>query len=131
MVRGRRRVSAVVPGMVLCSMLAACTHLPLMVMDDRGSVLPVPQVRNGKHVVIDLRVIAAGNGTLVLMRQGVEAWPKVITIRLSPGAVSYLNIQGTYQMYVPIQSTTQPVDLTVTPKLYSKTTPQITIAYYR
>ncbi len=127
---------------------AGCSHLPhvhmpwshrpapapqpvheLVITDAAGAAAPFPQYWNRNTLVVDLQGIS-GTGHIALTTPAGTTWPFRLALRVMPGSVGELDVRADQRWVVPIVPTgAKPVDLVLAPSLYSRTTPQINVAW--
>ena len=73
---------------------------------------------------------ASGSGTLNLKPVEGTSWPVRIGVRVTPGAFAALEVRGDQRQLLPISSSGgAPIDLELTPGVYTAKTPQITLSW--
>jgi hypothetical protein len=121
--------------------LGACSHLhwpwhhapppppaPVHALDVSGSATPA-QYWKRNTLLIDLSA-ASGAGQIVLTPGAGNPWPVRLAIRVTPGAFGALEVRGAAREVLPIDSAgTGPVDLELTPGLYTASTKEITVSW--
>jgi hypothetical protein len=128
---------------VLVALLAlgACSHLhwpwhkapppppaPVHALDISGAATPA-QYWKRNTLLIDLSA-ASGEGHIVLAPAAGSTWPVRLAFRVTPGAFGALDVRGAARSVLPIDpSGTGPVDLELTPDIYTASTPQITVSW--
>ncbi len=132
------------PGLcVLALALAGCSHLhwpwqkpppapPPSVhyfdVGGSGAGAVVGQYWKRNTLVVDLTG-ARGTGSLTL-RPPADGWPVRVALRIAPGSIGELDVRGAERVLLPIvPGAPQPVDIELTPGLYTAKTPELTVAW--
>ncbi|HUN24850.1 MAG TPA: hypothetical protein VMU67_00980 [Steroidobacteraceae bacterium] len=127
--------------------LAACSHLPhvhwpwqarspptpemshdLVVTSlAGGQAAAYPQFWKRNTLVLDLRGISGSGGVALTPRAG-ASWPVRLALRVTPGSVGELDVKADERQVFPVvPQGTGPLDLELSPGLYSATTERITV----
>ena len=73
---------------------------------------------------------ASGSGSITLKPVEGSSWPVRLAFRVRPGAIGVLDVRGAERTLLPITDTAgPPVDLELTPSMYTPTTPQMTVSW--
>ena len=97
-----------------------------LVLEGSDQGLPQAWVRN--TLVTDLGA-QAGEGTLVLRRAPGHDWPIRMAFQVRPGSFGHLEVQGDQRLVLAVPADGGVVLLQVPPRLYSSSTPSITLKY--
>jgi hypothetical protein len=118
---------------------AGCTHMPwhhppppppapVHELEVTGAGT-YPQYWKRNTLLLDLSS-ASGSGSVTLQPVAGTSWPVRIAVRVTPGAFPVLEVRGDERLNLPISSSTgAPVDLEITPGLYTAKTAQIVVAW--
>ena len=88
-----------------------------------------PQYWKRNTLLVDLSG-ASGSGSITLKPVEGSTWPVRIAFRVRPGAIGVLDVRGAERTLLPINDTgASPVDLELTPGMYTPTTPQMTVSW--
>jgi hypothetical protein len=88
-----------------------------------------PQYWKRNTLLIDLSS-ASGTGTITLKPVSGTSWPVRLSFRVTPGAIGTLRVRGAERVVLPITpGSPHPIDLDLTPGVYSAQTPQITVSW--
>jgi hypothetical protein len=88
-----------------------------------------PQYWKRNTLLIDLSS-ASGTGTIILKPLVGTSWPVRLALRVTPGSIGTLRVHGAERTVIPITpGSSQPVDLELTPGIYTRETPQITVTW--
>lgn len=135
-----------VPGAALALALvltAGCSHLnwpwhhapppppvPVHEVDLTGAAAgSFPQYWKRNTLLIDLSA-ASGTGTVTVKPVAGTTWPVRLAFRVRPGAIAALEVRGDERVSLPISSAAAaPVDLELTPGVYTPKTPQLTVSW--
>lgn len=127
---------------------AGCSHLPrlhvpwshrpvpppqpvheLAITNGAGAAAPFPQYWKRNTLVVDLQGIS-GTGHVRLAPPAGMTWPFRLALRVMPGSVGELDVRADQRLVIPIAPAgAKPVDLTLAPSLYTRRTPEITVAW--
>jgi hypothetical protein len=141
--RGRRAALRVAAA-VLALAAAGCGHLhwpwhhrpptapaPVHELEISGASSPdaFPQYWQRNTLLVDLSA-ASGSGSITLKPAAGSAWPVRLAFRVRPGAFGALEVRAAQRVVLPITpGGARPVDLELTPAVYTSTTPQMTVAW--
>ena len=103
---------------------------PVYELDITGaSADTYPQFWKRNTLLVDLSG-ASGSGSITLKPVEGTTWPVRIAFRVRPGAIGMLEVHGAERTLLPINATgSSPVDLELTPSMYTPTTPQMTVSW--
>jgi hypothetical protein len=88
-----------------------------------------PQHWQRNTLVVDLSA-ASGSGSITLKPVEGINWPLRLALRVTPGAIGALEVRGAQRAILPITSAgPKPIDLELTPGVYTPATPQMTVAW--
>jgi hypothetical protein len=122
------------------AMATACSHWPwqhqppppppeVHELDVSGaSAGHFPQYWKRNALLLDLSG-ASGSGSIVLKPATDAGWPVRLALRVTPGAVGALEVRGEERVDLPITPGPKPVDLELTPGLYSAHTHELTVSW--
>jgi hypothetical protein len=123
-----RKPAGLALAMALC--LNACTHLsPLLVEDEQGVTLPVPQLQQSQRLLVDLTSVKA-DARITIKRPADGSWPKKLIIRVRADSTTSLDVRGNLRMFIPVNhegNTGLPAEFTIAPEVYSGSVTQITV----
>lgn len=129
--------------MAVLLLAGACSHLPhwswhrspapppqpVHELTITGTPGTFPQYWKRNTLVVDLSG-ARGAGNIVLAPAAGTTWPVRIALRVMPGSFGVLEVRAAQRMLLPITADgTQPIDLELTPGLYTAASPQIAVAW--
>lgn len=97
-----------------------------LVLEGSEQGLPQAWVRNTLQA--DLGTYA-GEGTLVLRRAPGHDWPIRLAFKVRAGSFGHLEVQGDQRLVLAVPSDGGVVLLQVPPRLYSSSTPSLTLKY--
>lgn len=103
-------------------LFGGCTSTAqLRAIDPQGTPVILHQEQNGSATVIDLQNLS-GSGELVLKPASVNAWPKRLTLLVTPGAVHGLLVRTEAGLlFTPVADTDPiPKEVTLQPSFYSR-----------
>lgn len=102
----------------------------LVITPGEGTVaVGFPQYWKRNTLVIDLQSIS-GSGSAVLQRRADTEWPVRLALRIRPGQVGVLEVQGEQRAILPIAPEgAQPIDLELFPALYTPETTRLTVSW--
>ena len=93
-----------------------------------GAAAVLAQYWKRNTLIVDLSA-ASGTGSVPL-RPPPDGWPVRLALRVTPGAVGALDVRGAARMVLPITpGGTRPVDLELTPDVYTAKTTEIAVAW--
>jgi hypothetical protein len=105
----------------------AVTELTLLNADGSGASYPQYWVRN--TLVIDLTGVN-GQGSVAARLPDESTWPVRVALRVQPGSVGQLEVQAEERNILPVTSQgVKPVDIELSPSLYTPKTAAIYIAW--
>jgi len=128
--------------LALC-LVAACSHLhwprhralpppPVAVheLDVTGAgAAGLPQYWKRNTLLVDLSAVS-GTGTITVKPVAGTTWPIRLAFRVTPGAIAVLEVRGAERVSLPINPTgARPVDLELTPGVYTAKTAQLTVSW--
>ena len=88
-----------------------------------------PQHWQRNTLVVDLSAVS-GSGSITLKPVEGVSWPLRLAFRVMPGSIGALEVHGAQRTILPITAAgTKPVDLELTPGIYTPATPQMTVAW--
>lgn len=128
-------------GTALCVLLvSACGHWPwhhapppppaeVHELDVSGATAAsVRQFWKRNTLLVDLSA-ASGSGNIVL-KPGAAGWPVRLALRVTPGAIGFLEVQADKRLSVPITTgAPRRVDLELAPGVYGAHTPQVSVSW--
>ena len=80
-------------------------------------------------LVVDLSAVS-GSGSITLKPVAGAAWPVRLALRITPGSIGALDVEGAQRLILPVNpSGGKPVDLELTPGVYTPSTPQLTVQW--
>lgn len=80
-------------------------------------------------LLIDLSA-ASGSGTLTVKPVEGTTWPVRVAFRVRPGAFAVLEVRGDERVSLPINASgSTPIDLELTPGIYTPKTPQLSVSW--
>ena len=139
----RRNVLRVLALLVAALGATGCSHLkwpwhhepppppkPVHVLDvsGTGASAVLGQYWKRNTLVLDMTA-ASGSGSLTL-RPPADGWPVRVALRVTPGALGELDVRGAERMVLPIAPAAgKPVDLELSPGVYSPKTTEVTVAW--
>jgi len=96
---------------------------------DGGAAAAYPQYWKRNTLLVDLHE-AAPEGSLNLKPRAGTQWPVRLAFRVTPGAIGVLEVRGQERMIIPVAAGgAKPIDLELTPDMYTLTTAQITVRW--
>jgi len=135
---------------VLVLLAAGCGHLPAMhwpwhphpasapapapvheldISAAAGDPSSFPQYWKRNTLVVDLTT-ASGSGSITLRPAEGAAWPVRLAFRVKPGAFGVLEVRADQRLNLPITPAAgKPVDLELTPRMYTSRTRQMTVTW--
>lgn len=126
----------------LC-LLAACSHLhspwhrapppppvPVHEVDLSGAgAASFPQYWKRNTLLVDLSAVS-GSGSLTIKPVEGTTWPIRLAFRVRPGSIALLEVRGEERVSLPISPAGgRPVDLELTPGVYTAKTAQLTVSW--
>jgi hypothetical protein len=79
-------------------------------------------------LLVDLSA-ASGSGSIVL-KPGAAGWPVRLALRVTPGAVGFLQVQADKRLSLPITSgAARPLDIELAPGVYGPNTAQVSVSW--
>jgi hypothetical protein len=88
-----------------------------------------PQYWKRNTLLIDLSA-ASGSGSITLKPIAGTSWPVRLAFRVTPGGIGTLRVRGAERVVLPITpGDSKPVDLELTPGVYTSTTDHITVSW--
>jgi len=88
-----------------------------------------PQFWKRNTLVVDMSA-ASGSGSITLRPVEGVSWPLRLALRVTPGAIGALEVHADQRTILPITAAgNTPVDLELTPGIYTPATPEMTIAW--
>jgi hypothetical protein len=94
-----------------------------------GTPANFPQYWSRNTLVIDLSGIG-GTGNVAARLRGETTWPVRVAVRVRPGSVQQIEIQGEERNVLPVTNEgTKPIDLEFAPSVYTPTTAAIYISW--
>lgn len=88
-----------------------------------------PQHWQRNTLVVDLSAVS-GSGSITLKPVEGVSWPLRLAFRVMPGSIGALEVHGAQRTILPITAAgSKPVDLELTPGIYTPATPQMTVAW--
>jgi hypothetical protein len=123
--------------------VAGCSHLhwpwhrapppapvPVHEVDITGAGLEgAPQYWKRNTLLVDLSA-ASGTGSITVKPAAGTSWPVRLALRITPGAIGVLEVQGAQRVSLPINPTPgAPIELELAPELYTAKTPQLTVSF--
>lgn len=79
-------------------------------------------------LLLDLRS-ASGSGSIVLKPVEGGAWPVRLAFTVTPGAIGVLEVRADQRVTIPIAPSGAPIDLELTPRVYTARTAQMTLTW--
>ena len=146
---GRRTHGASLLALAALLTLAGCSHMPhlhspfahkpppppevaddLVLAPQEGTAsVSFPQYWKRNAIVIDLAT-ASGTGGIVVKPKDGATWPVRLALRVKPGSVGQLEVDADQRVILPIIAEgAQPVDLELSPGVYSARTEQMTVSW--
>jgi hypothetical protein len=102
---------------------------PVHELDISGASATFPQYWKRNTLLVDLSA-ASGSGSITLKPVEGTTWPVRIAFRVRPGSIAVLDVRGAERTLLPINgSGTSPVDLELSPGMFTPTTPQMTVTW--
>ena len=127
--------------------IGGCGHLPAMhwpwhhqpppapvrvhELDIGGAASPdaFPQYWKRNTLLVDLSS-ASGSGSITLKPAAGTTWPVRLAFRVTPGAIAALEVRAAERTVLPITpGGGKPIDLELTPDLYTAGTTQMTVSW--
>ena len=95
-----------------------------------GAVAPAyPQYWRRNTLVVDLHS-APSSGRLTMRPRATGGWPVRLAFRVTPGAISQLEVQAAQRVLLPISAAAAPpLDLELAPTVYRRDTPAIVVSW--
>jgi hypothetical protein len=94
-----------------------------------GAPASVSQYWKRNTLVVDLQGLS-GTGSLVMKPRERTTWPVRVAFRVMPGQFGILTVRGEQRMLIPITAQgTKPVDLELSPSVYTTNTPQLEVKW--
>jgi hypothetical protein len=88
-----------------------------------------PQYWKRNTLLVDLSA-ASGSGSITLKPVAGSSWPVRLAFRVTPGAIGVLEVHAAQRTALPIVvGSAQPVDLELTPGVYTPQTPEISVSW--
>jgi hypothetical protein len=88
-----------------------------------------PQYWKRNTLLVDLSG-ASGSGSITLRPAAGSDWPVRLAFRVTPGAIGVLEVRAAQRMSVAVAAGGgKPVDLELSPGVYTPQTPQMTVAW--
>jgi hypothetical protein len=88
-----------------------------------------PQYWKRNTLVVDLTA-ASGSGSLTLRPADGTVWPVRLAFRVRPGSIGVLEVRADQRLNLPITPAAgKPVDLELTPRMYTSRTRQMTVTW--
>jgi hypothetical protein len=88
-----------------------------------------PQHWQRNTLVVDLSAVS-GSGSITLKPVEGVSWPLRLAFRVTPGSIGALEVHGAQRTILPITAAgTKPIDLELTPGVYTPATAQMTVAW--
>ena len=131
----------------LVLLAAGCGHLPAMhwpwhqrpapaaapvheldISAAAGVAESLPQFWKRNTLVVDLTA-ASGAGGITLKPAAGAAWPVRLAFRVTPGAIGFLEVRADQRLNLPITPAGRPIDLELTPRLYTSSTRQMSVTW--
>ena len=142
--RPRRHAMGYVIALGFASALSGCSSLksywpwhhnsppppppPAHALDITGAT-SFPQYWQRNTLVVDLSA-ASGSGSITLKPTEGVGWPLRVAFRVTPGSIGALEVRGAQRTVLPITTAGgKPVDLELTPGLYTPATPGMTVTW--
>jgi hypothetical protein len=101
----------------------------LALVNADGSAASYPQYWKRNTLVIDLSGVSGQGAVAAKLRENGE-WPVRVAVRVRPGSVQELEIQGEERNVLPVATTgTQNIDLELVPSVYTPKTAAIYISW--
>jgi hypothetical protein len=101
----------------------------LTLVNADGSAATFPQYWKRNTLVIDLTG-AGGQGSLAARLPGESAWPVRVALRVQPGSVGQLEVQGEERNILPVTAEgAKPVDIELASSVYTPNTAAIYISW--
>jgi hypothetical protein len=86
-----------------------------------------PQYWKRNTLLIDLSAVS-GSGSITLKPIEGSTWPVRLAFRVRPGSIAVLEVRGEERVSLPINATTgTPIDLELTPGVYTPKTAQLSV----
>jgi hypothetical protein len=142
-VAARRNVLRALALLVTALGTTGCSHLkwpwhhepppppkPVHVLDvsGTGASAVLGQYWKRNTLILDMTA-ASGSGSLTL-RPPADGWPVRVALRVTPGALGELDVRGGERVVLPIMpGAGKPVDLELSPGVYSPKTTEVTVAW--
>jgi hypothetical protein len=102
---------------------------PAHALDITGAAGSFPQYWQRNTLVVDLSA-ASGSGSITLKPVEGVGWPLRLAFRVTPGSIGALEVHGAQRTVLPITTAGgKPVDLELTPGIYTPATPEMTVAW--
>jgi hypothetical protein len=105
--------------------------MPVHELDISGAPSPdtFPQYWRRNTLLVDLSS-ASGAGSITLKPSAGTTWPVRLAFRVTPGAIAALEVRAAERTVLPITpGGGKPIDLELTPDLYTATTAQMTVSW--
>jgi hypothetical protein len=93
-----------------------------------GAAGVFPQYWKRNTLVVDLTA-ASGTGVITLTPAAGTAWPVRLALRVTPGSVGLLSVVGDERLVIPVTPVGQPIDLELSPGIYTSKTRQIAVSW--
>jgi hypothetical protein len=103
---------------------------PAHALDITGATTgSLPQYWQRNTLVVDLSA-ASGSGSITLKPVAGVSWPMRLAFRVTPGSIGALEVRAAQRAILPITTAAgKPVDLELTPGLYTPATPEMTVTW--
>jgi hypothetical protein len=103
--------------------------VPVHELDISGASSAFPQYWKRNTLLVDLSG-ATGSGSITLKPTEGSTWPVRLAFRVTPGSIGVLDVRGAERTSLPITSSGHaPVDLELTPGIYTPSTAQLTVRW--
>ena len=87
-----------------------------------------PQYWKRNTLLVDLSA-AGGSGSITLKPTEGGSWPVRVAFRVTPGSIGVLDVRGAQHESLPITPSGKPVDLELSPGIYTPTTPEMSVSW--
>jgi hypothetical protein len=143
--RPRRHATGFAAALAVAAAMSGCTSLkslwpwhhnappppppPAHALDISGAAASFPQYWQRNTLVVDLSA-ASGSGSITLKPVEGVSWPLRVALRVTPGSIGALEVRAAQRTVLPISTAgAKPVDLELTPGLYTPATPEMTVTW--